>query len=153
MNETEWSKKRFDDYITRRPGTIMGDLARRNDEGFHQDPIPPRVRHPRRSNGGGGGGGGGGEFFPSVDRFFNRWLPMGLRRVLALVLVAVGALAGAGAAPQLGLGAGLAALLGGFAGLAVIPLLILTVKLSLLALSLGAVGLVCYVVYLLVTGA
>lgn len=137
------SKELFDDLITRRPGTIMGEVGRKNDEMFR--PKLPTVgdgKKGRRASE--PSTGDGGAFFPGVDAWFDTHLPMGVRRVLALVLAVVGALVGAGSSVQFGLSVGLAGALGAIAGLMVVPLIILVVKLALLALILGFISLVIY---------
>lgn len=91
------------------------------------------------------GGAPGAPLFPSVDTAFNRIPPK-----FYWLLCIVGAICGLGYAGSIGVASGAAvgtALIGAFAGLLLIPLLRLGVKIVLCALALGVCGLVVYFLY------
>lgn len=146
-DEDYWSKKNFDDWITRREGTMMGGEAKRYD----------RIFQPTASGGATPGSGtvgrrsksSGEPWFPGVDDWFDRKLPVETRGRIGFVLMVIGAIAGVALAPGLGLSGGVAALIGAVGGLVAIPLLILSVKLFLFCLILGVVGFVAYFLYLI----
>lgn len=151
MDHDYWGKKRIEDHLYRREGTTMGDLARRKDKWFNSmgRTVPPaelshQAQHTEPQNQVVKNKRG---FFPGVDRWFDTHLSQRMYRFLSFVLVIIGTLFGISYAATLGISVGLSGILGALAGLIIIPLLILSVKLFLLALCLGLVGLVIYAVY------
>lgn len=151
MDHDDWGKKRIEDHLYRREGTIMGDLARKQDESFasmnktvtpaqssyqaqHAAPQNQVVKNR-------------GEFFPGVDRWFDNHLSQRMYRFLSFALMIIGTFLGISYAATLEISTGLAGVLGALAGLILIPALILSVKLLLIALCLGLVAGVVYIIH------
>jgi hypothetical protein len=109
-----------------------------------------------------GGGGGGGEqavgrpWFPEVDEWFEEKVPVEVRRWVAFAsAIVLASFAGwhASEAGFTGTEVWGAAAAGGVAGLILLPVLVMVVKLVMLGLMLAAIGVVGWVIYNIVTAA
>lgn len=141
----------WDDYMTSREGTIFGDIARKGDKAIKGEPYLPHRNTVKRKepfiNKTGQLEGTYGKkpnkprdhFLQGVDDWFMQHLSQKARRRIILVLSILGFLTGIGAAPSLGLTVWAGASLGAVAGLIAFQLFIITVKISIVLLTLAAI--------------